>query len=86
MDLPSLPKNLQFGGESIPIKLGKFVTVGAHSCILPGATIEDKVAFGAYSLIKKQIYKEQKLYAGIPCKEICNRNSSDFDEIKHLYI
>lgn len=85
MDLPSVPKDLQFGGEIDEIQIGNFVTVGAHSCILPGAIVEDRVAFGSYSLIKSGIYKYQKLYAGIPCKFIKDRDSQYFDSVKHLY-
>lgn len=86
MDLPSVPKELQFGGEVLPITVGNFVTIGAHSCILPGVNIPDKTAFGAYSLIKRGIYEEGWLYAGIPCKPIKERYDFNFNEKKHLYI
>jgi acetyltransferase-like isoleucine patch superfamily enzyme len=86
MDLPSVPKELQFGGEVDDITVGNFVTIGAHSCLLPGVNIQDRVAFGAFSLVKKGIYEYQKLYAGIPCRFIKNRDSEYFDKIKHLYI
>ncbi len=52
LDLPSVPREFQFGGEVGNVKLGKFVVVGAHSCILPNVNIPDGAAFGAYTLIK----------------------------------
>lgn len=52
LDLPSVPSEYQFGGEVGNISIGKFVVIGAHSCILPNANIPDGVTFGAYTLIK----------------------------------
>lgn len=88
IDLPSVPKELQFGGEKKSIILGDFVTVGAHSCILPGVKVQDMVAFGAYSLIIERetlVYKEKGLYAGIPCRLIRTRDDKEFEKVKHLY-
>lgn len=85
MDLPSVPKDKQFGGTVSTIKVGNFVTVGAYSCILPEVEIPDEVAFGAYSLIRKQEYKRRGLYVGIPCRYLKDRKGEQFDKVKHLY-
>ena len=74
LDLPSVPKDLQFGGEIEDIYIGNFVTIGAHSCCLPGVNLPDGFACGAYSLLKKMEYKKWSLYVGVPAKFIKNRN------------
>jgi acetyltransferase-like isoleucine patch superfamily enzyme len=66
LDLPSVPVDLRFGGHACDVFLGDYVTVGAHSCILPGARLPDGSAFGAYSLINDANYIPLGLYAGIP--------------------
>ena len=53
------------------IKIGKNVLIGGDCFIMPGAVIEDNVILGAKSLVlKDQILKKGKIYAGIPAKEI----------------
>lgn len=69
MDLPSAPKELQYGGIVENITLGNEVVIGAHSCILPGVILPDGVACGAYSLLRKQTYEANTLYVGIPAKK-----------------
>ncbi len=52
-------------------KIGKNVLIGGDCFIMPGAIIEDNVILGAKSLVlKDQILKKGKIYAGIPAKEI----------------
>ena len=77
LDLPSVPKEDQFGGVVEDINIGNYVVVGAHSCILPGASIPDGAAFGAYSLVKKQSnLKPFHLYVGNDCRDLGERNGS----------
>ncbi len=78
LDIPSVPKDLQFGGETKEIKIGNFVTIGAHSTILPGVTIPDGVSCGAYTLLKEKEYKPFSLYIGIPAKFYSYRDIEDF--------
>ncbi len=53
------------------IKIGKNVLIGGDCFIMPGVIIEDNVILGAKSLVlKDQILKKGKIYAGIPAKEI----------------
>ena len=75
MDLPSVPEEMQFGGEVGDIKLGNNVVVGAHSTILPHVVVPYGVAFGAYTLIKNQEYLADHLYIGIPARLLCKRVS-----------
>lgn len=76
LDLPSIPSEFRFGGSIGNINIGNFVTIGAHSCILPGSQIPDGFACGAFSLLKEQEYIEWSLYKGIPVKFVSFRDKS----------
>jgi dTDP-4-amino-4,6-dideoxy-D-glucose acyltransferase len=54
------------------VKIGKHVIIGAGSIILPGVTLEEGVAIGALSLVKKDC-QSFGIYMGSPAKRICNR-------------
>lgn len=78
MDLPSSPEELRFGGEVGNIEIGKYVTVGAHSTILPNVILPNGFACGAYSLLKNIEYTPYTLWAGIPAKFIKKRTGVDY--------
>jgi galactoside O-acetyltransferase len=82
IDIPSASKEEQFGGETKEIKIGNFVTVGAHSTILPGCDLPDGFSCGAYTLLKENEYKEFSLYIGIPAKFYSYRDMNDFMKTK----
>ena len=73
LDLPSVSPHLQEGGVVGDVEIGKLVTIGAHSCILPSCIFPDGVAAGAFSLLSPMGYKSYALYAGIPAKFIKTR-------------
>jgi acetyltransferase-like isoleucine patch superfamily enzyme len=77
LDLPSVPKNLQFGGEVKDVIIGDYVTIGSHSCLLPGVNAEIGSACGAFSLIKEKM-EPWFLYIGIPAKKIKLRDKKEF--------
>jgi len=53
------------------IKIGNNVVIGAGAFIMPGAVIGDNVKIAAGAVVKKgQILKKNRIYAGIPAKEI----------------
>jgi len=53
------------------LKIGNNCLIGGDCFIMPGVIIEDNVILGAKSLVlKDQILKKGKIYAGIPAKEI----------------
>lgn len=80
LDLPSVPIEYQFGGIVKNIYIDSFVTIGAHSCILPGVKAMFGSACGAYSLLKEDMILDKfSLYVGIPAKKLMDR---DFEEIK----
>lgn len=68
LDLPSVAPEQRFGGAVGGVVIGRYVTVGAHSCILPGSHLPDGSAFGAFSLINRSDYESLGLYVGIPAK------------------
>lgn len=78
LDLPSVPKELQYGGEIGDVELADFVTVGAHSCILPNVFLPEGFACGAFSLLKPENYNPYSLYVGIPAKFIKERGGREF--------
>jgi acetyltransferase-like isoleucine patch superfamily enzyme len=78
LDLPSVPTHQQFGGIVGDIKIGDYVVIGAHSCILPGCHIPDGAAFGAYTLVKKNNYiLPYHLYVGHKCKDLGERENKN---------
>lgn len=77
LDLPSVPVEMQFGGTVGIVRIGKYVTIGAHSCILPNVNIPDGLACGAYTLLKPIDYKSWGLYTGIPAKFLKTRKGID---------
>jgi acetyltransferase-like isoleucine patch superfamily enzyme len=81
LDLPSVPEDLRFGGEVGEVNIGKYVTIGSHSCILPNTILPQGFACGAFSLLKSQEYKDFSLYAGIPAKFLSKRNKNKLNEI-----
>lgn len=78
LDLPSVPTEEQFGGIVGNIRIGDFVTIGAHSCILPNSVIPDGVALGAYTLVKeKNLLNPFHLYVGKDCRDLGARKKQD---------
>ena len=84
MDLPSVPEKLQFGGVNEDVNIGTFVTVGAHSCILPGANLPIGSAYGAYTLVKKSALLPYHLYVGVKCNDLGKRDMSNIDKIESI--
>lgn len=58
--------------KSSPVYLGKHVIVGAHSVLLPGASIQEGTAVGANSLVSGQL-DSWSIYAGTPCVKKARR-------------
>ena len=79
LDLPSVPKELQFGGTIDDVLIEDYVTIGSHSCILPGTIAKIGSACGAFSLINGQM-EPWFLYVGIPAKKTKFRNNKKLME------
>jgi len=54
--------------HSAPVRLGRYVPVGAGALILPGVDIEEGAAIGAMSMVPHSL-KGWTIYAGNPAKE-----------------
>ena len=78
LDLPSVPEEHQFGGEVGDISIGDYVTIGAHSCILPFAIIPEGVAVGAYTMVKgANKLLPYHLYVGHSCRDLGERGNQE---------
>jgi acetyltransferase-like isoleucine patch superfamily enzyme len=54
------------------IAIGSDVWLGSHVTVLPGVTIEDGAIIGAKAVVSKEV-RANKIYAGVPAKEIGER-------------
>jgi dTDP-4-amino-4,6-dideoxy-D-glucose acyltransferase len=54
------------------VKIGRHVIIGAGSVVLPGIHLEEGVAIGALSLVKKDC-RAFGVYIGVPAKRISDR-------------
>ncbi len=78
LDLPSVPEEQQFGGEVGDILIGDYVTIGAHSCILPYAKIPEGVAVGGYTMVKGvNRLLPYHLYVGHNCRDLGERGNQE---------
>ena len=79
---PTVPEEYKntYGGEVI---LDKHVIIGAGSVILPMVTIGEGTAVGSLSLVVKSL-EPWKIYGGIPCKLIKDRDKGLIEWEKEL--
>jgi len=71
MTNPTVPQEFR-NVQHADVKIGRHVIIGAGSIILPGVTLEEGVAVGAMSLVKKDC-KFFGIYIGVPAKRIGER-------------
>lgn len=71
MTNPTVPSEFT-NVQHADVKLGRHVIIGAGSVVLPGVTLEEGVAVGALSLIKKDC-QAFGIYMGSPAKRIAER-------------
>lgn len=67
--VPDKYKNLRHGR----VLIKKHTIIGTSSTVMPGCTIEEGCAFGAYSFIRESC-PAWGIYVGIPCKRIGERS------------
>ena len=72
--IPDRYKDVQHG----TVLIKKHVIIGTSSTVLPGVTIGEGCAFGAYSFIKESCPAWGR-YVGIPCKRIGERSQKLLD-------
>jgi galactoside O-acetyltransferase len=71
MSNPTVPAEFK-NTQHAKVKIGRHAIIGAGSIILPGVTLEDGVAVGAMSLVKKDC-KSFGIYTGVPAKRTGER-------------
>jgi galactoside O-acetyltransferase len=80
---PTVPVKYKPHLTAAPVVIGRNVMIGAHSTIMPGVTLHDGVAVGAYSLVKNDC-EENALYAGAPAAFIKKRSLQMWDFVRRL--
>jgi len=68
----TLPPDV-LGVAVAPVRIGRYVPVGAGSLILPGVEIEEGAAVGAMSLVRRSL-PGWRIYAGNPLQELGERS------------
>jgi len=69
---PTVPPELR-NVQHAPVFLGRHVIVGSGTVILPGVTLEEGVAVGALSLIRKNC-SAFGVYFGVPARRVSDRS------------
>ncbi len=82
MTNPTVPSDFT-NVQHAEVSIGRHVIIGAGSIVLPGVTIEDGVAVGALSLVKKDC-ESFGIYAGVPAKLIDKRKRNLLELEKKL--
>ncbi|GAB3520306.1 acyltransferase [Photobacterium alginatilyticum] len=82
---PMIPAEYKGNVEVSSIVFGKHCIVGSNSTILPGAHFDDGACLGAQSLTKAPL-AAWNLYAGIPAKQIKNRDKDQILSLESQYL
>lgn len=70
------------GYEYLPVKIGKYVWVGANVFVMPGAEISDYCIISAGSVVGAKRYPAGSILAGNPARKIGSRELPDYKESK----
>jgi acetyltransferase-like isoleucine patch superfamily enzyme len=79
LDMPSVPKELRFGGFGEEIIFGDHVLLGSHTVVMPGVHLPIGVATGAHTILRQRQYEEWFLYIGHDGKKVVRRNHKKLD-------
>ncbi len=82
---PMVPMEYKANAVIGKIILNKHCIAGAGSVVLPNVVFEEGSCIGALSLARKTL-EAYKLYAGIPCRLIRNRNKDEILELENKYL
>jgi galactoside O-acetyltransferase len=61
------------GVQAAPVRIGRFVPIGAGTLILPGVEIDEGAAVGAMSLVRRSL-AGWRIYSGDPLQDIGERS------------
>jgi galactoside O-acetyltransferase len=73
LNLPSVPKELQFGALSEEILMEDYVLLGSHCVVLPGVHLPEGFAAAACTTIAKKKYESWVLYGGHRARKLVRR-------------
>jgi galactoside O-acetyltransferase len=68
----TLPEEV-LGVQAAPVRIGRYVPVGAGSLILPGVDVEEGAAVGAMSLVRTSL-AGWRIYSGNPARDVGERS------------
>lgn len=57
MDLPTVPREMQFGGHSEDVSIGDFCLIGAKATILPGVKLPEGVSVAAGAVVSNRHFE-----------------------------
>lgn len=77
LDMPSVPKDMRFGGFIEEITFNDYIQFGSHTSVLPGVKLPDGVATASQTVLRKKKYEEWTLYSGNNAKKIIKRDNSE---------
>jgi acetyltransferase-like isoleucine patch superfamily enzyme len=72
-NMPSIPKELQFGAVAGDIVMEDYVLLGARSVVLPGVHLPEGFASAAQTIVAKKKYEPWVLYGGPTAKKLVRR-------------
>ena len=81
LEMPSIPKEFQYGGINERIIINNYCQIGAKNTILPGVSLPEGFSSSANSVIRKKKYRKWSLYGGNELKFIYKRNPGQIKEI-----
>jgi dTDP-4-amino-4,6-dideoxy-D-glucose acyltransferase len=84
MTNPTVPSEFT-NVQHADVRIGRHVIIGAGSVVLPGVNLEEGVAIGALSLVKKNC-RSFGIYLGVPAKRISDRKNDLLEKEKDLLI
>jgi acetyltransferase-like isoleucine patch superfamily enzyme len=73
LNLPSVPKEFQFGALSEEIFMEDYVLLGSHCVVLPGVHLPEGFAAAAFTTVTKKRYEPWVLYGGPRAKRLVRR-------------
>lgn len=82
---PLVPSEFKGDVEYGHIEIGRHCIVGAGSVILPNVKMLEGSSIGALSMTKKDL-KAWTLYAGVPAREIAQRQKEKIKELERKFI
>lgn len=80
---PTIPVKYKPHLSAAPVNIERNVLIGAHSTVMPGVTLREGVAIGAYSMVKADC-DENGIYSGIPAMFVKPRDLTMWDFVKEL--